>query len=73
MTKPQDSKAGRSLDSQGQAEIEGRTNTAEEAASWDAPMAGPHARPELTNPEATAGTGALPSPTPDDEADAATG
>jgi hypothetical protein len=26
------------------------------------PAAGPHARPELTNPDATPGTGSLPDP-----------
>ena len=66
---------GRSFDSEGQAEIEGRTGRAGDAAAPapDQPIAGPHATPELTNPEATAGTGALPSATPDGEADAATG
>ena len=37
------------------------------------PPAGPHAKPELTDPRSTAGTGALPSPTPDGEADPGTG
>jgi hypothetical protein len=31
------------------------------------PDAGPHARPELTNPEATPGTGMLPPIDPNDE------
>ena len=72
-TKPGDD--GPSFDSAGQAEIEGRTAPAGEpaGATPDMPPAGPHARPELTDSRSTAGTGALPSPTPDGEADAATG
>lgn len=73
-TKPSDD--GRAFDSAGQAEIEGRkaapaTGTA--AADPGGPPAGPHETLELTDPLSTAGSGALPSATPDGEADAATG
>lgn len=63
------------LDRIGQEEIEGRTGATEASAGppEGASPAGPHEKPSLTNPEATAGSGALPSPTPDGEADAATG
>lgn len=66
---------GQSFDSAGQAEIEGRTGPVGEAVvtTADQPPAGPHAKPELTDPLSTAGTGALPDPTPGGEADAATG
>ncbi len=39
----------------------------------DLPSAGPHAGPGLTNPDATPGTGALPSVNDDDDVDAASG
>jgi len=35
--------------------------------------AGPHARPELTDEDATPGTGALPEPQPDGDVDPGTG
>ena len=34
------------------------------------PAAGPHAKPELTNPDATPGSGMFPEPGDDDAADA---
>lgn len=37
------------------------------------PAAGPHAKPELTNEDATPGTGSLPRPGGGDEADSTTG
>lgn len=37
------------------------------------PPAGPHARPELTNPDATPGTGALPDQNTSGDADGGTG
>lgn len=64
------------LDERGQAEIEGRAGTALAAgpsAKPEPPPAGPHGAPELTEPMATPGTGALPGTDPDDEAEAATG
>ena len=61
------------LDRVGQAEIEGRAGTSDAAGRPDMPPAGPHAKPSLTSPEATPGAGSLPSSSPDDEADAATG
>ncbi len=67
---------GSDLDKAGQEEIEGRaaaTPAAADGAARQLTPAGPHAETGLTNPDATPGTGALPSPTPDDEADAATG
>lgn len=67
---------GDDLDRVGQAEIEGRAGAAAPAegeAPEGASPAGPHAAPSLTEPEATPGTGSLPSPTPDGEADAGTG
>ena len=66
---------GASFDRAGQAEIEGRTAPAGEPGDMTTgqPPAGPHAKPELTDPRSTAGTGALPSPTPDGEADPGTG
>lgn len=70
-TKPSDD--GRAFDRAGQAEIEGRDAARAIGATPDQHPAGPHERPELTDPLSTAGTGALPSPTPDGEADAATG
>ncbi len=72
-TKPGDD--GKAFDRAGQAEIEGRTAPAGEpgAVTPDEPPAGPHAKPELTDPLSTAGTGALPNPTPDGEADPGTG
>jgi hypothetical protein len=39
----------------------------------DMPPAGPHAKPELTNEDATPGSGYLPQITPEDEADPAGG
>ena len=43
-------------------------------ASTDAsPAAGPHAKPELTNNDATPGAGSLPSDDPTGKADAGTG
>ncbi|WP_237477668.1 hypothetical protein [Lichenibacterium dinghuense] len=65
---------GAALDGRGQAEIEGRAKAGTaDAPAPGAPPAGPHGTPELTEPGATPGTGALPDPGPDDEADAATG
>ena len=63
------------LDRVGQEEIEGRAGApaGTGVVPADAPPAGPHETPSLTNPDATAGTGSLPSPTPGDEVDAATG
>ena len=66
---------GADLDKLGQEAIEGRTGTADVPGgvpSGAAP-AGPHETPSLTNHDATAGTGSLPSPTSGDEVDAATG
>lgn len=37
------------------------------------PAAGPHATPELTNPDATPGAGSLPQDTTDNDADGGTG
>lgn len=37
------------------------------------PAAGPHARPELTNRDATPGAGSLPDETPEGDADGGTG
>lgn len=37
------------------------------------PSAGPHARKELTNPDATPGTGSLPDEDANDDMDAGTG
>jgi hypothetical protein len=39
----------------------------------DLPAAGPHAKPGLTNPDSTPGTGALPDPAKRREGDAGTG
>lgn len=61
------------LDRVGQEEIEGRGGAAGPAPAPDGSPAGPHAKPSLTNPDATSGTGSLPSASPGDEADAATG
>jgi hypothetical protein len=73
---PAEGPAGTDLDKAGQAEIEGRS-TATPTGAKEAPKrtmpAGPHAEPTLTSPDATPGAGALPSASPDDEADAATG
>ena len=67
--------SGAEFDKAGQDEVEGRTGTAKvaERRPTQAPAAGPHAEPSLTNPDATPGTGSLPAPVSDDEADAATG
>jgi hypothetical protein len=57
----------------------GEPKATEEAGNSDAdapepsdslPSAGPHADPELTNPDATPGTGALPTPGEHDDTDA---
>ncbi len=68
---------GAALDRRGQDEIEGRTGAGtpapDAAPSTTSPPAGPHGTPELTEPAATPGTGALPDADPDGEADAATG
>ncbi len=66
---------GAAMDSRGQAEIEGRAGAeaaGREDASPGSPPAGPHGAPELTEPAATPGAGALPDVNADDEADAAT-
>jgi hypothetical protein len=39
----------------------------------DMPAAGPHAKPELTNPDATPGAGSLPDEKGDGDADAGAG
>ena len=52
--------------------IEGRTGTAGGNApdpSERPPTAGPHADPDLINPDATPGTGALPTPGDHDDVD----
>ena len=49
--------------------IEGHADPSNAKARLDpepAPSAGPHSDPSLVNPEATPGTGALPSPGEDD-------
>ena len=61
------------LDRIGQEEIEGRTGAGETAPPPDMPPAGPHDKPFLIDPDATAGTGSLPAPTPGDEVDPGTG
>ena len=63
------------LDRVGQEQIEGRAGTpaVPGGVPAGASPAGPHETPSLTNPDATAGTGSLPSPTQGDEVDAATG
>ncbi len=74
-TKPNSGEDGVSFDERGQAEIEGRGGPTGGAAAPapGQPAAGPHARPEQTNPDATAGTGALPDVTPDGEVDPGVG
>ena len=65
---------GADIDKAGQAEIEGRTGQDKSGkGSPEMPAAGPHARPSLTNPDATPGTGSLPSTSAGDEADPGTG
>ena len=58
--------------------IEGRTpaNSGAKPRHSDpapAPSAGPHADPDLVNPDATPGTGALPSPGEDDGLESTSG
>ena len=56
--------------------IEGRTQPGDGKARREpqpAPSAGPHADPSLVNPDATPGTGALPSPGEDDGMDSTSG
>ncbi len=64
-----------SADKAAQDAVEGRTPDQAGAAkpAAQAPPAGPHADPALTNPDATPGSGYLPSLGPDDDADPAGG
>ena len=74
-TNPEDL-ADTDFDKAGQDDIEGRsagTPAGTNGAAKRTKPAGPHAEPALTSPDATPGAGALPSLSPDDEADAATG
>lgn len=67
MVKPNSDKAA-------QHAIEGRTAASKTPGTSDnPPPAGPHADPALINSDATPGTGALPSPDEDGDADAASG
>ena len=42
----------------------------EKASDDDMPAAGPHAKPELTNPDATPGSGMFPAPGDEDDTNA---
>ena len=69
-----ESQSGTEFDKAGQNAIEGRPVAPEpDGDAAKRPPAGPHAEAALTNSEATPGSGALPSASRDDEADAATG
>ncbi len=60
---------GGSADRAAQDAVEGRTpdqSGKEPELQGETPSAGPHAHPALINPDATPGTGALPSPGEDD-------
>ena len=63
-TKPDGDKAAQDA-------IEGRTGASGRTPepSEHPPIAGPHADPELVNPDATPGTGALPPPGEHDDVD----
>jgi hypothetical protein len=57
-------------DAAAQRAVEGRERPrAKPKASDTPPAAGPHAEPDLVNPEATPGTGALPPPGEQGDAD----
>jgi hypothetical protein len=71
-TRPGENSCSADLDKVGQDEIEGRTAPTH-VSSEALPTPGTHAQSDLTNHDATPGSGALPSAEPHDEADAATG
>ena len=68
----------RGIDAEARAAVEGTSNTTvEPGGSHDRgpkptdqqPMAGTHAKPDLTNPDSTPGTGALTPPGANDDVD----
>ncbi len=74
--------AKRDVDAEARAAIEGTGNTAvEPGGSHDRgpepsdrqPLAGSHAKPDLTNPDSTPGTGALTPPGGHDDVDSTSG